>query len=167
MRSDWVVVGRIGAPYGVKGWVKVHSFTEPKENILSFQTWHIQINDVWQEVKLKDVKAHGTGFVAGLVDTEDRDQAIALTNLDIAVSREMLAELDEGEYYWADLIGLEVNNDVGVYLGKIVDIFATGANDVLVVKGDQEHLIPYVFEQYVLDIDVAAKKMKVHWDPEF
>jgi 16S rRNA processing protein RimM len=163
-----VVIGRIGAPFGVKGWVHVQSFTEPPENLLTFGTWQLKIRDGWQAMKVLQARAQGKHFVAELEGVLDRDAAMYWTNAEIAVERETLPPLVEGEYYWTDLIGLSVFTETGQLLGVIDSLFETGANDVIVVKGEtKEHLIPYVPEDYVLEIDLKARTMKVNWDPEF
>lgn len=166
-----VIVGKIGAPYGVRGWVKVYSYTEPKENLFSYPLLLETGRHGWRPLAIEHFKAHGDAFVVKLHEIEDRDQAALITNGNLAVYREDLPELDpeadKGSYYWADLIGLKVYNQNGIELGETVDFFATGANDVLVVQGETgEHLIPYVPEQYILNVDLAAKQMKVLWDLE-
>lgn len=164
--SEPVVVGSIGAPYGVRGWVKINSFTDPKDNLFSYP-WLLQKANAWQPVKIEEFRPHAGGFVARLADIFDRDQAALITNLKIAVEREALPDLEDDEYYWTDCHGLLVYNQDQVCLGKIVDIFATGANDVIVVKGDKgEYLIPFVLDSYVEDIDFDAQTMKVRWDLE-
>lgn len=161
--SKHVVVGSIGAPYGVQGWVKINSFTEPKENLFGY-SWLLENKDEWQPVNVELFREHGNGYVAKLAGIEDRDQAALITNKKIAVDRLELPELKD-QHYWADLIGLKVLNHNDVVLGKVIEIFATGANDVLVVKGEkEEYLIPLVLDDYVLQVDLANKQMQVHWD---
>lgn len=163
-----VVLGRIGAPYGVKGWVHVQSFTEPGDNILKYRLWYIQSKEQWRPVQVKELRPHGKHFAALLEGYDDRDKVALLTNADIGVPREALPALEDGEYYWSDLIGMTVITESGETLGVIERIFETGANDVLVVKGEtREHLIPYIPEDYVLEIDPKSRVMRVSWDPEF
>lgn len=164
-----LIMGNIGAPYGVQGWVKINSFTNPQENLFSYP-WLLERAGKWLPVKLEMFRAHSGGFVAKLVDVADRDQAALLTNCKIGVERDHLPELDadEEEFYWNDILGLRVFNQDNIDLGNVVDIFATGANDVLVIRGENgEHLIPLVFTEFVVKIDLAAQRMDVHWDPEF
>jgi 16S rRNA processing protein RimM len=165
--DNLVVVGKIGAPYGVRGWVKVHSFTEPKDNLFGYPLLIQEHSVAWRPLEIEEFKAHGDGFVAKLAGVADRDQAALITNAEIAVLRENLPELDKEEFYWADLIGLTVFNQDNIELGKIEDYFETGANDVIVVQGENgSHLIPFVPDMYVLDIDLSTKQMRVQWDPE-
>jgi 16S rRNA processing protein RimM len=162
-----VVVGKIGAPYGVRGWVKVHSFTEPGDNLFGYPLLMQEHSVTWRPLQIEEFKVHGDGFVAKLAGVEDRDQAALITNAEIAVLRENLPELDSEEFYWNDLIGLTVINQDNIELGNIEDYFETGANDVIVVKGENgSHLIPFVPDMYVLDIDLSTKQMRVQWDPE-
>lgn len=163
-----VVVGKIGAPYGVKGWVKVHSFTEPLANLFTYPLLIESRKEGWKSVKIEAFKEHGDGFVAKLVEVEDRDQAALITNAQLGVTRENLPELDEEQFYLNDLIGLTVFNQDDVELGQVLDFIATGANDVMVVQGKKkQHLVPFVLEMYILDIDLDTKRMRVDWDPEF
>lgn len=166
--SNIVVVGKVGAPYGVRGWVKVHSFTEPGENLFSYPLLlEVSQQHGWQALKIEEYKPHKEGFVAKFANVQDRDQAALVTNTKLGVAREDFPELESGEFYWADLLGLMVYNQDNVKLGEIVDFFATGANDVMVVQdGKKEHLIPYALDLFVLQIDLEQKKMLVDWDPE-
>ena len=161
-----VEIGRIGAPYGVRGWVRVHSDTQPADNILDYGHWLLETAKGWQQQVLEKVKPHGNSFVAKFQGVDDRDQAALITNSKIAVHRDALPELEQGEHYWTDLLGLEVITDEGIRLGVITDFFETGANDVLVVKGEKEHLVPYVPDEYVLAVDREQKTMTVRWDLE-
>jgi len=163
-----VVVGCVGAPFGVKGWVHVQSFTEPAENILSYKTWYLRKTTQWQEIKVKNARVHGKGFVAMFIGCENREAAAVLNHAEIGVPREALPALDPGEYYWTDLIGMTVVTKEGEILGEVKDLLETGSNDVLIVKGEKkEHLIPYIPKEYVLQVDINAKRMQVDWDPEF
>ena len=166
MTASTVVMGSIGAPYGVQGWVKINSFADPKENIFDYP-WALQKAGAWQPVQVEQFRAHAGGYVAKLADIADRDQAALITNCKIGVAREELPDLAADQYYWNDLIGLRVCNQDDVELGEVVEIFATGANDVLVIRGqDKDHLVPLVFDDYVLQVDLDALQMRVQWDPE-
>ncbi len=165
-RTDQIVVGKIGAPYGVRGWVKLHSFTEPAENLFSYPLL-LSTKGGWQTIKIEQFKAHADTFVAKVVGIEDRDQAALLTNAEVAVQRADLPSPESGEYYWADLIGLNVYNQDNVCLGQVVDFFATGANDVIVIRGEHgEHLLPYVLDEFIVSIDLDKQRMDVHWELE-
>lgn len=161
-----VVVGRIAGVYGVKGWVRVYSYTQPLDNILEYTPWQVRIGADWRVIKPLEGRIHGKGIVALLEGCADRDAAAALVGCDIAVDRAQMPAAGKGEFYWADLMGLKVLTLEGVELGVVDHLFETGANDVLVVKGERERLLPYT-DSVVRDIDLAAGLMRVDWDPEF
>jgi 16S rRNA processing protein RimM len=166
--KDYIVVGRINGLHGVRGWVKVFSHTQPRENILSYRTWHLLRDGQWVATELLNGRQQGKGIVAHLKGCDDRDQATALMETEIAIRREQLADAAPGEYYWADLQGLKVINAEGVELGVVDHLLETGANDVLVVRdGTTERLIPYVPGQFVLHVALDEGVMTVDWDPDF
>lgn len=165
--TNMIIVGKFGAPHGVRGWLKVYSFTEPLENILDYHPWQTETDQGWQSVKVLETKPLGLAWVVRLQGCEDREQAKLYTNRRIGVDRDQLPALPEGEYYWADLIGLEVFNTKGILLGKISRFIETGSNDVMVVSGDKEHWIPYLIGNVIKNIDVATSKIEVDWDEEF
>lgn len=165
--SCYVVVGRISGLYGVRGWCKIYSWTEPRENILKYSPWYIKQGGEWQEHKLAGGKRHGKGVVAQLKDCDDRDTAAGFVNAMIAVKREQLPPAEEGEFYWSDLIGLVVKTTEGIELGKVKQMMPTGSNDVLVVDGDRERLIPFIQEDIIKKVDLDAAVIEVDWDPEF
>ncbi|MCH8503742.1 MAG: ribosome maturation factor RimM [Ectothiorhodospiraceae bacterium] len=160
-------MGRIGAPHGVKGWVRIQSFTDPRENILTYPRWLLSGPEGWAEVELASGRKQGKSVVARLKDMESREQAEALQGREIALERDALPPLSEGEYYWADLEGLRVCTVDGVELGHVDHLIQTGANDVLVVRGDRERLIPMVVGEFVTRVDLASGLLEVDWDPEF
>ncbi|MGF1548817.1 MAG: ribosome maturation factor RimM [Thiotrichales bacterium] len=163
-----VTLGRLTGLYGVKGWLKVFSHTQPRENILQYRPWLLRIGDQWQSFKVEQGQAHGKGVLVKLAGCDDRDQAARLIGTEIAVERSQLGALGGDEYYWADLIGLSVTNLEGVELGVVTGMMETGANDVLVVEqGERERLVPYVNPLYVKRIDLAGKRMVVDWDADF
>lgn len=162
-----VVMGRIVAPYGVQGWLKVLPDTELIDGLLDYPIWQIGKESSWQQIKLKSGKVHNDVLVVKLDGIDDRDAAFACKGLQIAVPRDALPELtDNDEFYWSDLIGLAVNNQQGVDFGKIVDIFETGANDVIVVKGEVERLIPFA-QHTVIKVDITQQTMLVDWDESY
>jgi 16S rRNA processing protein RimM len=166
--DEYIVVGRISGLYGVRGWIKVFSHTQPRNNILSYATWYLKRQGVWLEVGLEDGRVHGKGIVAKLKGCDDRDAAAALMDSTIAIRREQLPSAGPDEYYWADLQGLRVSNLEGVELGVVDHLLETGANDVLVVRqGGTERLIPFIQGQFVTNIDLEAGEMTVDWDPDF
>ena len=164
---DWVVLGRITSLYGVKGWVKLHSYTDPVDNILDYDPLYIQSAGDWRELMLVASREHGKSLVIKIDGVDDRDAALAFLSRNVAVPRVQLPALDEGEYYWADLENLQVVNLQGEELGRIDRLFDTGANDVMVVRGEREYLIPFIREQVVREIDLSAQRMVVDWDADF
>ncbi len=165
--DDWVVVGRFGRPHGLKGYVSVYSFTEPRHNILSYPDWYVLINGNRTLLKRIGAEEH-TRFIVALIDGyAEREQVAQLTNLDIAVQSNQLPALDSGEFYWHQLIGMTVTNTKGLLLGSVTEIIATGSNDVLVVTGESRHLIPYRYGVVVLDISEEKRHITVDWDSEY
>jgi 16S rRNA processing protein RimM len=159
-----VIVGRLAGVYGVKGWLRVQSFTEPAENILGYLPWHV---DGTGQVEVTQGKLHGKGLIAHLVGIDDRDEAAKLIGRDISVERSQLPTLDHGDYYWSDLIGLEVVNTQGEALGTVTRMVETGAHDVMVLEGERERLVPYAKGRVVQQVDLAARRIVVDWDAEF
>lgn len=175
-KSNLVNVGRLTAVYGIKGWLKVHSYTEPAENLFDYHPWLLKTAHGIKQVEIDEVRPHGDAFVVHLVGVDDRDQAAGYAAVDIAVNKDQLPELDDGEYYWSQLEGLRVITEfqgAEKDLGKVLKLFETGANDVLVVQGDdqsidqRERLVPYVPDQFVLSVDLEKGQIRVDWDPEF
>ena len=167
MQHERVILGKIAGIYGVRGWVKVFSETKPKENIFNYNPWQICIRGQWQTIEIIEGKSHGKGLIAHLESCDDRDLARQLVGAEIAIDKAQLPAPDEGEYYWADLVGLKVTTLDGLELGQVDHLLETGANDVLVVKGDRERLIPFVQGQYIHEVDMETGAIRVDWDPEF
>lgn len=170
--DELVTVGRITAVYGVRGWVKVHSYTEPMDNILQFADWRLQGQNGWEPLKIDGGKRHGKGLIAHIEGVDDRDLAARYCQRDIAIPRGEMPQLGEGEFYWHQLVGLRVVSDFDGRehdFGTVVRMMETGANDVLVVRGEggRERLIPYLPDEYISSIDVGAGVIIVHWDPAF
>jgi 16S rRNA processing protein RimM len=165
--DERIVVGRIAAAYGVRGWFHVQSFTIPQENILAYSPWYVLRGGNWQCREPAEGRRHGKGIVARFDECRDRDCATAWRDSDIAIGRGQLPETAPGEYYWQDLIGMAVVNLEGAEFGKVVSLMQTGANDVLVVVGERERLIPFLRGQVVIDVDLSSRLIKVDWDPEF
>ena len=171
--TELVIMGRVVAPYGVFGWLKIVPDTEEFDGLLDYKTWWLGKNEGgkdndWRELTVKEAKIHNDVIVVKLQGIDDRDAAVACKGKQIAVPRASLPKLKGEEYYWSDLIGLSVKNQQDVDFGKISDVFATGANDVIVAKSDtgQERLIPYI-AQVILAVDLNAKIMLVDWDADF
>jgi 16S rRNA processing protein RimM len=161
-----VVMGRIAAPYGVQGWVKIQTFTEQLDGLFDYEQWWINEATGWRECEVEEARVHGKALIAKFSGCDDRNDAFALRGKEIGVARSDLPEAGDDEYYWSDLIGLKVRNLQNDELGKVTDVFATGANDVLVIQGDRERLIPFT-GQVVKEVDLAAGSMIVDWDASF
>lgn len=163
--SSRIVLGRISGVHGVRGWVKVFSETDPREGILGYRQW--LLGDEATPRRVREGQRHGKSIIALLDGCADRDQAAALIGREIAVTRDQLPPPSPDEFYWCDLEGLEVVTREGVSLGRVDHLFATSANDVLVVTGERERLLPFVWEQVVCDVDFERARIEVDWDPEF
>ncbi|MEE9309798.1 MAG: ribosome maturation factor RimM [Cocleimonas sp.] len=172
---QYILLGEISGVSGLKGWVKVFSHTSPRLQITEYKQWFLQKkgDDQWEAVTLKGGKTQGKNIIASIDGVQYRDQAEALIGSTIAVSSDQLEKLSEGEYYWKDLIGLNVENTEGVKLGKIDWLFNTGSNDVITIKGKNaegengEHLVPYIIDDYVVSVSLEDSLMVVNWDPDF
>ena len=164
----FVTLGRISGVHGIQGWVRVHSDTSPRENIVNYSPWHL-IREGRRESRMVNAgRRQGKAVVAKLEGCNDRDAAEELVGALISIPRSALPDTTvPGEYYWADLVGLRVETVDGVELGRIEQLFETGSNDVIVVQGDKERLVPYIWEQVVREVDLEAGVMRVDWDPEF
>lgn len=165
--SDWIVIGRFGRPHGIKGLISVHSFTEPRDNILNYKAWHTKIRGVWQPLKITHLEATEKSLLAQVEGFNEREQVAALTNAEIGASSDQLPTLQPGEYYWHQLCGMKVVNVQGAILGSVVEMVATGSNDVFVVRGEKRYLIPYLPGQFVLNINEAEQIITVDWDVDF
>ena len=164
----FIILGRISGLHGVQGWIKIYSDTQPRENILSYNPLYLMQNGEWVEWRLERGRPQGSSVVAKLHGCNDREFARTLMGANIAVKRSQLPDaMEVGEYYWTDLKGLTVINREGASLGQVDYLFETGANDVMVVKGERERLIPYLWQQVVLDVDLLKGQMIVDWDMDF
>ncbi|MCX7189739.1 MAG: ribosome maturation factor RimM [Methylotenera sp.] len=177
-----VVMGRIVAPYGVFGWLKIVPDTEAFDGLFDYDTWWLGKGDDWRELLVETAKIHNDVIVVKLKGIDDRDAALACKGKQIAVPRAALPKAEDNAYYWSDLIGLRVKNKQDVDFGLIVDVFETGANDVIVVQADavklevtekvavkdkpQERLLPFIAD-VVLDVSLKNKTMLVDWDADF
>ncbi|TXH03436.1 MAG: 16S rRNA processing protein RimM [Nevskiaceae bacterium] len=172
MSERRVTLGRVAGAYGVKGWLKVHSFTRPEGNLLDYRLWWIAKGQGY-EAKLLEGRVHGRGLVAQISDRdghaiEDRDLAESLVGAEIQVARDALPPLPEGQFYWCDLIGVRVESQQGDALGLVADVTSNGAQDVLVVKeADTERLIPFVQGPIIKSVDLGAGLIVADWLPEY
>ncbi len=162
-----IVIGQVSGLYGVRGWVKLFSYTDPMANLLEFRLLQLGNGDVWRPAVLAEGRVQGKTLVGRFEGVTDRDQAAGLVGAEIAVRRDQLPATASDEVYWADLIGLEVVNVHGESLGTVDRLLATGANDVLVLRGDTERLIPFVRGAVVKKIDQDAGRITVDWERDF
>jgi 16S rRNA processing protein RimM len=162
-----LTVGRFGAPFGVKGWVKVFSYTDPIENILSYSPWQVQLNGQWQALEILDIRKHHQTFIAAIKNCHSPEDAGQYRNAYIGILRSQLPELSE-QVYWSDLEGLTVNTVTGQTIGTISSIFATGANDVLVIgtPDNKEYLVPFLRDSVIKNIDLEQGRLTIDWDFE-
>ena len=164
MTSGFALVGRIAGLYGLKGWVKVISYTEPRKNILGYQPWFLERDGVVEQFDPAAGRAQGKGLVAQVTGVEDRDAAARLIGANILVNRESFTPTGCNEYYWHDLVGLQVATIEGAALGVVDSLLETGANDVLVVvQDDHRWLIPFIVDDVVKRVDFDAATIVVDW----
>ena len=164
MTTQPVVLGRISGLFGVRGWVKVYSYTDPREAVLDYDRWLLSGTNGWREATVAEGQRHGKTIIARLDGCIDREQAAQLVGTEIAVPRDELPEAEQGRFYWSDLEGLRVVHRDGTELGRVAYLLETGANDVLVVDGEQERLIPFVMDKVILDVDLENDRIEVDWE---
>jgi len=172
--ENQITLGKVGAVYGIKGWLKIHSFTGETDAILDYFPWSLKLGNNTRTVDITDWRKHNKGLIVKVGGIDDRDSAQALVGSEIITSESSLPELSQGDYYWRDLIGMAVVTTKGYDLGVVSDMLETGANDVLVVKANlndgfskKERLIPYLLEQVVESVSIENKQICVDWDPGF
>lgn len=173
-QENLTVVGKFGSSYGIRGWIKVFSFTEQEDSLFDYQPWFIKKQGVLQSIELESWKYHSQHLIAKLKNIHDRDEASTLTNCEILVDMDAFPALDDGSYYWKDLVNCRVVTVLGYDLGCVVDLMETGSNDVLVVQanlkdafGMKERLIPYIETQVIKNVDLQSKLIEVDWEPSF
>lgn len=174
IENEKMVVGKLGATYGIRGWLKVFSFTDNAESIFDYAPWFLNQNGTLVEYKVESWKRHNQGYVCKLEGVDVREVAQTYTNFEILIDPTSLPELSEEEFYWRELFGMQVYTMQGYHLGEVTDMMETGSNDVLVVKanlkdafGKKERLIPYLEEQVIKHVDRNAQRIEVDWDPGF
>ena len=168
------VVGKLGSTYGIRGWLRIYSSTEQAESIFDYQPWFLKIKGEWHPTELENWRHHNHEIIVKLKGVDDREAAQILANVEIGVDLSVFPELEEGDYYWHDLIGCSVVILEGYTMGTVTEMMETGSNDVLVVKantkdafGKQERLIPFLYEQVVKRVDLTTKTIEVDWDAGF
>jgi 16S rRNA processing protein RimM len=164
--ARWVLLGRIVGVFGVKGWVRIESHTRPREAIFGYSPWGLGLKTGWERRAVLNGEARGKSLVAKIEGIEDRELARELIGTEIAVPRADLPAPEKGEIYWADLVGCSVVNLENQDFGKVTGLLETGANDVLIVKGEKERLIPYT-DQVVKEVDLDQALIRVDWDIDF
>lgn len=164
--GEVVVLGRVVGLFGVQGWIKVHSYTRVREDILHYPRWLLLRGGEWRAHPLVEGRAQGKTIVARIDGIDDREAARALMGADIAIDKADLPAPAPGSFYWSQLEGLQVVNLDGVKLGQVSHLFETGANDVMVVTDERERLIPYV-KEVIRDVDLEAGIIRVDWDADF
>jgi 16S rRNA processing protein RimM len=163
--DDPVVLGRVSGPFGIRGWVKIFSYTDPKEGILDYPAWQIEKGGRWQPVSVAEGQPHGKTVIARFEGVEDRDAALDFMRADIGVFRKDMPEAGDERYYWSDLEGLRVEEQSGDTLGVVAYLLETGANDVMVIERDgKEILVPFVIGAVVKDVDLAGGVIRVDWE---
>lgn len=161
-----LIIGHISGIYGVQGWIKIFSHTEPRENILSYTPWYLKVSGEWKPFEVLDGNSQqgGKAVVAKLSGISDRETARNYMGCDIAIDKTQLPHIDDG-YYWLDLIGSQVINEDGVDLGSVESLLETGAHDVLRIKGNEDYiLIPFVIDEFIQAVDTENKLIKVKWN---
>lgn len=159
-------MGRIAAPHGIKGWIKVQPYTQETDGLLAYQEWWLGAGETWASRRVLESVVHGVTVLARLEGCEDRDTAFALKDMQVGVPRNRLPESGAGEYYWSDLLGMEVLNGRGERLGRVLRLMETGANQVLVLEGEREVLIPFV-ENVILSVDLEGKRIVADWELDY
>ncbi len=161
-----VVIGCLGSVFGVRGQLKVHSYTDPITNILNYPVWQIQHQGQWQALPIEKVGLQGSLIIVKIKGVDDRDIAKMYTNDLIAIERSELPPTADNEYYWDDLIDMTVVTTTGVTLGSVIEMRDTGANDILIIKGERRHLVPFI-DSVICSVDRDNKQITVDWDHEF
>ena len=159
-----VVMGRVRAPHGLKGWIKVQPFTQEIEGLLDYPEWWVGGDGQWQQHRVAESAVHGSTVVARLDGFTDREAAAGLKGRDVAVPRAAMPKSREGEFYWNDLLGMEVSHKNAAKLGLVAKILETGANAVLVVQGEKEFLVPFI-QGVIVNVDLKARQLIVDWEP--
>ncbi|AEW44352.1 16S rRNA processing protein [Serratia symbiotica str. 'Cinara cedri'] len=169
-----IVLGKIQFAYGIHGWIRMLSYTQNAESIFDYQPWLIQRMGQWNVVEYEDWKSYNQNFIIKIKGINDRNATSALTNCKIILDSRHLMQLEEGDYYWKDLIDCQVVTTTGYIMGKVIHMIETGSNDVMVIKanlkdvfGIKERLVPFLCDQVIKKVDLIAQVINVDWDPDF
>lgn len=161
---DYIVIAKFGAVHGIHGWISVYAYTEHHEDIFKYQPWFINRQSQWLHIQIVEHKIYQKGFLAKIKGIETREEARTFTGSTVNIPKSALPKLALNEYYWSDLIGLDVINQKGDFLGKVTQLIATGANDVLIVKNLKEHAIPFLPGSVIQKVDLPNQKIIVDWE---
>jgi 16S rRNA processing protein RimM len=164
--DELVAVGRVNGVFGTRGWIKCLSYTRPRENLLTYKPWYVLRDGAWLRCDVVAGRVHHGSLIAQLAGCDDRDTATTFVRCEIGLTRQQFAAPAAGEYYWADLIGMQVRNLAGIALGEVVGLHETGAHDVLRVLGARERLVPFVREVYIKSVDLNRRTILVDWHEE-
>ena len=190
--QERISLGHVTGVSGLKGWIKVHSDTNPRENIVSYPSWWLEQSGQWRKVVVMEGRPQGKTIVARIEGVATPEQASALIGARITVDRDAMPALGEGEFYWTDLVGMQVHTVDGVHIGTANRLFETGANDVLVVTDERqvhaedlpdaagestsgkkgkgagkEVLVPWLVPDVIREVDMEKGTILVDWDPDF
>jgi 16S rRNA processing protein RimM len=165
--EEKIVMGKILGPHGIKGWIKIHPFTEKKDSLIDHKILMASKDEkLWQSFEVESMDVGGKFILAKFKGVDDRNAAEKLNKFFISLDKSSLPKLDENNYYWHELIGLDVKNNEGMHFGKVDSLIETGANDVLVVLGDKEYLIPYI-KQVILEVNLETNMIRVDWQDDY
>ena len=166
MADAYLQAGKIGAVHGLKGWMKVHSFTQPIENIMRYRPWFIEGRDGYQALIADEHRWQANGLIVHFKGLDSREATAHLTHKELYMQQSQLPKLKKGEYYWQELVGLQVKNLDGVDFGVVTSMLVTGANDVLYIEGEKTHCVPYLPDSVIKQVDLVNKCMIVDWPEE-
>ena len=164
--DELICVGHVLGAQGLKGWIRIFSNTSPRENIVNYSPWLIEQGNQLKTVAVKG-RQQGKNVLAKLEGIDDRTEAETLTGCQLFISRQQLPGLEAGEYYWSDLIGLTVETLQAEPLGVVSEMLETGADDVMVLQGERERLIPFVMDEIVREVDLGKRRLVVDWSPDY
>ncbi len=164
--ANLVVVGRVNGAFGVRGWLKISSFTRPPDKITEYAPWHLRNSGRSIEVEVVEARLQGKGLVVRLADVDDRDEAQRMRGMEIVVSRDKLPEPEVGHYYWTDIEGLLVRTTAGEELGRVDHMLSAGAADVMVIEGKRRLLVPFILKDTVVKVDLEAGCIEVNWSSD-
>lgn len=168
-RSDdaFIIIGRFGSSYGFKGWVKITPETQTLDSMLQYDPWYIETKQGWERIQRTGARIHGKGIIAHIEGYDSKEVTPALTGKLIAIEKSQLPELDDDEFYWSEIEGMNVVTTEQVELGQVSHLMEVGLKDVLVIQGKQKHLIPFIWDKFIKEVNRETKTITVDWDPDF